>query len=56
VINAYAGHVIGASQDMFFRPAHASIHVIAALGPARSLHSLNDIHHLQTAEGSFVSH
>ena len=56
VINAYAGHVIGTGRDMFFRPAHASIHVIAAIGPSRSVHSLNDIHHLQTAEGSFVSH
>jgi broad specificity phosphatase PhoE len=56
VINAYAGHVIGSSYDMFFRPAHASISVVAAGEGLRALHRLNDTYHLQTAEGSFLSH
>jgi broad specificity phosphatase PhoE len=55
VINAYAGHVIGAKYDMFFRPAHTSINVLGAGGAVRALYKLNDVHHLQTAEGSFHS-
>ena len=55
VINAYAGHVIGARYDMFFRPGHTSINVVAAGGAIRALYRLNDVHHLQTAEGSFHS-
>jgi broad specificity phosphatase PhoE len=55
VINAYTGHVIGAKYDMFFRPGHTSINVVAAGGAVRALYRLNDVHHLQTAEGSFHS-
>jgi broad specificity phosphatase PhoE len=55
VINAYTGHVIGAKYDMFFRPAHTSINIVAAGGAIRALHRLNDAHHLQTHEGSFHS-
>jgi hypothetical protein len=55
VINAYTGHVIGAKYDMFFRPAHTSINVVAAGGAIRALYRLNDAHHLQTAEGHFHS-
>jgi probable phosphoglycerate mutase len=53
VINAFAGHIVGSPYDMFFRPAHASISVVAAGGARRVLRSLNDVHHLQTAEGDF---
>jgi broad specificity phosphatase PhoE len=56
VINAYVGHIIGSPYDMFFRPAHASIHVVAAGEELRALHRLNDVHHLETSEGSFLSH
>jgi broad specificity phosphatase PhoE len=56
VINAYTGYVVGTPSDMFFRPAHASISVVAAGEGIRALHLLNDTHHLRTAEGSFVSH
>jgi broad specificity phosphatase PhoE len=56
VINAYVGHIIGSPYDMFFRPAHASIHVVAAGEELRALHRLNDVHHLETTEGSFLSH
>ena len=56
VINSYLAYVIGSSFDMFFRPAHTSVNVIASGHGVRALHALNDVHHLQTAEGSFLSH
>ncbi len=56
VINAYTGYVIATSFDMFFRPAHTSVHVVSAKEQTRALYSLNDTHHLQTAEGSFVTY
>jgi broad specificity phosphatase PhoE len=55
VINAYVGHVIGSRYDMFFRPAHTSINIIAAAEGVRALHRLNDVQHLRTAEGDFHS-
>jgi broad specificity phosphatase PhoE len=55
VINAYVGHVIGSKFDMFFRPVHTSINVVAAGDNMRALYRLNDYHHLETAEGSFHS-
>lgn len=55
VINAYAGHVIGSKYDMFFRPSHTSLNIVAAGGAIRALYRLNDVAHLQTAEGSFHS-
>ncbi|GBD23431.1 Phosphoserine phosphatase 1 [bacterium HR29] len=56
VINAYVGHIIGVEYDMFFRPAHTSVNIVAAGDGIRALHCLNDVHHLRTPEGSFVSH
>lgn len=56
VINAFVGHVIGSPFDMFFRPAHTSVSIVAAGDGIRALHSLNDTHHLRTSEGDFVSH
>lgn len=56
VINAYIGHIIGSPYDMFFRPAHTSVSIVAAGDGIRAVHSLNDTHHLTTPEGSFVSH
>ncbi len=55
VINAYIGHVIGSKYDMFFRPAHTSVSVVAAAEGMRALYSLNDITHLRNAEGDFES-
>lgn len=55
VINAYAGHVIGSKYDMFFRPVHTSVNVVAAAEGVRALYRLNDITHLLTAEGNFDS-
>lgn len=56
VINAYVAHVIGVDYDMFFRPAHTAVNVVYAGHGVRALQSLNDVHHLQTPEGSFLTH
>lgn len=53
VINAYVGHIVRAEYDMFFRPGHTSVSVVASGEGRRVLRSLNDMHHLQTAEGDF---
>lgn len=55
VINAYIGHIIGSRYDMFFRPAHTSVSVVAGAEGIRALYSLNDVRHLMTAEGSLHS-
>ncbi|HYM15751.1 MAG TPA: histidine phosphatase family protein [Dehalococcoidia bacterium] len=55
VINAYIGHVIGSRYDMFFRPGHTSINVVAGGNGRRALYRLNDTQHVLTAEGSFHS-
>ena len=56
VINAYAGYIIGTPYDMFFRPAHTSINVVAVGRGRRVIRLLNDIHHLRTGEGDFSSY
>jgi broad specificity phosphatase PhoE len=56
VINSYMGHIIGSRYDMFFRPAHTSINVAIAGGDRRVPRSLNDIHHLMTPEGDFLTY
>jgi len=56
VINAYVGHIIGVDYDMFFRPAHTSVSVVYSGHGVRALQSLNDVAHLQTPEGNFLSH
>jgi probable phosphoglycerate mutase len=56
VINAYVGHIIGSRYDMFFRPAHASVSIVASGEGRRILRLLNDTHHLTTAEGDFASY
>jgi broad specificity phosphatase PhoE len=48
--------IIGARYDMFFRPAHSSVNVVAVGGSRRVVRSLNDIHHLRTAEGDFLTY
>ena len=51
VINAYMSHIIDSPYDMFFRPAHTSINIAVAGRNRRVLRSLNDVHHLLSAEG-----
>jgi 2,3-bisphosphoglycerate-dependent phosphoglycerate mutase len=50
VINAYTSNIIGSPYDMFFRPAHTSVSIVAAGLDRRVVHLLNDTHHLRTAE------
>lgn len=56
VINAYIAHIIGVEADMFFRPAHTSVSIVYSGEGIRALQSLNDVNHLTTPEGSFLSH
>ena len=47
VINIVAAAVLGMrDEDMFFRPAHASVHRIGVLGARRVIWSHNETHHL----------
>jgi probable phosphoglycerate mutase len=51
VINAYLALVLGLDrEDMFFRPAHASIHRVAYLGSRRVVETLNEMHHMMPAD------
>lgn len=56
VINSYVAHIIGVDADMFFRPAHTSVSIVFSGHGVRAMQSLNDVAHLLTAEGSFLSH
>lgn len=53
VINAYVSHVLGSKYDVLFRPAHASISIVASADGVHTLYTLNDVHHLSTADGDF---
>lgn len=55
VINAYVGHFIGATEDMFFRPAHASISRVRFLDMRRAVLSLNETHHLAAEDPDLVT-
>jgi probable phosphoglycerate mutase len=56
VINSYIGHIIKSPYDMFFRPGHASVSIVAAGDGRRIVRLLNDTHHLTTAEGDFATY
>lgn len=56
VINAYIGHIIGSPYDMFFRPGHTSVNIVAAGDGRRVVRLLNDQHHLRTGEGDFSTY
>jgi 2,3-bisphosphoglycerate-dependent phosphoglycerate mutase len=55
VINAYIGHVLGLRQDMFFRPAHASVSRVLTGDGRRVIHTLNELHHLQGTDPELVT-
>ena len=55
VINAVTAAVLGVREDMFFRPAHASVHRVAALGERRVIWSLNETHHLAAVDPALVT-
>jgi broad specificity phosphatase PhoE len=46
VINAYLTEILGLDEDMFFRPAHASVHRVFAHGDRRVIQTLNEVSHL----------
>ncbi len=57
VINAYLGHLLGLEVDMFFRPVHASVTRVLANRPGRRvIHTLNELHHLQSVDPNLVSY
>ncbi len=48
VINAYAGHVLGVTDPIFFLPAYTSVsRILAASSGARSIETLNESGHLR---------
>jgi 2,3-bisphosphoglycerate-dependent phosphoglycerate mutase len=55
VINAYLGHLLGLYEDMFFRPAHASISRILVGDGRRVIHTLNELHHLRVVDPALVT-
>jgi broad specificity phosphatase PhoE len=57
VINTYLAHHLGVAKDMFFRPAHTSVHVVrAGHHGVRALHLLGDVHHLAALGSGLVSY
>lgn len=46
VINAYLADMFGLGEDMFFRPAHASVHRILYKDQRRVVSTLNETHYL----------
>jgi len=55
VINAYLGHILGLHEDMFFRPAHASVSQVRARDERRVIHTLNEFHHLTAVDPALVT-
>jgi probable phosphoglycerate mutase len=55
VVNGYLGHALGLREDMFFRPAHASVSRVLAEGDRRVVHSLNETHHLSAVDPRLVT-
>jgi probable phosphoglycerate mutase len=48
VVNAYAGHVLGLDEPLFFLPGYTSIsRVFASVGGVRSIGSLNETAHVR---------
>jgi broad specificity phosphatase PhoE len=47
VINGYVADFLSIDADMFFRPAHASIHRILSRHERRVIQTLNQLSHLQ---------
>ena len=50
VINSYIAEFLGMDADMFFRPAHASIHRVLARHERRVVSTLNELGHLMSPE------
>ncbi|MCP3856288.1 MAG: histidine phosphatase family protein [Actinomycetia bacterium] len=52
VINAFLAELLTIEMDMFFRPAHTSVHRIRHVGHHRVIESLNETHHLLDESGA----
>ena len=55
VINSYLGHLLGLAEDMFFRPAHASVSRVLVGDGRRVIHTLNEYHHLRAVDPALVT-
>jgi broad specificity phosphatase PhoE len=55
VTNGYMGYVLGLTEDMFFRPAHASVNRVLVGDGRRVVHSLNETHHLRQVDPLLVT-
>ena len=55
VINAYVGHILGLTEDMFFRPGHASLSRVLVGDGRRVVRTLNETHHLGAVDGALVT-
>jgi 2,3-bisphosphoglycerate-dependent phosphoglycerate mutase len=51
VINAYLSELLKVPEDMFFRPAHASVHRLLHKGDRRVVLTLNEMHFLAESDG-----
>jgi 2,3-bisphosphoglycerate-dependent phosphoglycerate mutase len=57
VINAYVGYVLGLNADMWFRPSHTAVNVVRVGSHGRrAVCSIGDIHHLEQADRSLITH
>jgi broad specificity phosphatase PhoE len=50
VINSYLSWVLGLTEDMFFRPAHASVQTVLVKDDRRVILGLNDVSHLKARD------
>lgn len=55
VINAVLGSLLGVREDMFFRPAHASVQRVGAMEERRVIWSMNETHHLSAVAPELVT-
>jgi 2,3-bisphosphoglycerate-dependent phosphoglycerate mutase len=55
VTNGYMAYVLGLSEDMFFRAAHASVNRVLVGDGRRVVHSLNETHHLSQVDPDLVT-
>ena len=55
VTNGYVGRALGLVEDMFFRPAHASVNRVLALDERRVIQSLNETHYLSAVDPALVT-
>lgn len=55
VVNGYLAHALGLREDMFFRPAHASMNRVLADGDRRVVHSVNETHYLVAVDPRLVT-